>query len=191
MVDIASLIRRAFDKAVESEDPAGNARRVNQDRSRRWVEALADEFRKHHAGDADVRVFSKHHGGNRIDFHLNELLYDVSVCRVASVPSAAQGKKLLYVAEPLWQVESEFAKDTREALIDFSKLVMGAAPCKLFIGPQVDDIPSFIQTLSPAAAACSGNVFLALLPHPSLWTSGKRAEPLFWQFDGDAWRAIL
>ena len=187
---LPSMIRRAFDKAWQSDDPTGRTGKINRDRSRRWVEALADEFRLQYAADPTIRVFSKHYDGNRANFRLNELLYDISVCRVASVPSARHGKELLYVAEPLWQVESEFKEDSREALIDFSKLVMGAAPNKLFIGPQVKDIPAFIRVLAPAASACSGVVFLALLPHPSLWKSGNQAEALLWRSTGNAWRVI-
>lgn len=66
------------------------------------------------------------------------------MCRIARVESAAQGKTLWYVAEALWQVESELARDSRQALIDFNKLVLGAARHKLFVGPQVADSEAFV-----------------------------------------------
>jgi hypothetical protein len=67
-----------------------------------------------------VRVFSKHHTGNRLDFGLNELLYDVLVCRIGRVLSAVHRKELLYIDQALWQVESEFACDSGQALKDLN-----------------------------------------------------------------------
>lgn len=100
---------------------------------------------------------------------MRELLHDVTVCRLAPVQSAAQGKTLWYVTDALWQVESELARDSRQALIDFNKLVLGAARHKLFVGPQVTDPEAFIDVLRPAAARCVGHVFAALIPHPDAW----------------------
>ena len=57
-------------------------------------------------------------------------------------------------AEVLWQVESEFANNSRETLKDFNKLVCGSAKHKLFVGSQVSDRESFIHVLLPAARAC-------------------------------------
>jgi hypothetical protein len=186
MPDIASVVRTAFAKAKGEEVRSDAPGHPHHERSRLWVEALADEFRRTYADDPSVRVFSKHHDGNRRDFLLNELLHDVAVCRVVSVPAAVHKQDLLYVAEALWQVESEFARDSHQAIVDFSKLVIGSAHSKLFIGPQVRDNESFIQVLAPAAAATSGDVFLALLPHPASWDSSD-ANPLLWRFSNGAW----
>ncbi len=49
-----------------------------------------------YSGDETVRVFSKGCDVNRKDFGVNELLYDVLVCRVAPL-TAARG-----VADSLW-----------------------------------------------------------------------------------------
>lgn len=190
MEDIGFMVRTAFTEAIRAEIPADGSSRRHRERSRVWVEALANEFRSHYCEAKDVRVFSKHWAENRADFLLNELLYDVSVCRVASVASAAQKKELLYIKEVLWLVESEFAKNSRQALVDFNKLVMGASGSKLFVGPQVSDNDSFIQVLLPAAAACAGDVFLALLPHPAVWNSIGEARPLLWRFANGAWQPM-
>ncbi|MBI2895528.1 MAG: hypothetical protein HYY06_18370 [Deltaproteobacteria bacterium] len=120
-------------------------------------------LRESFAGQDNIRVFTRGDGTNREDFGINELLYDVCVCRVDRVRSAALGKDLLYVAEPLWQVESEFARDSSESLKDFNKLVLGAAPTKVLVGPQVRDRDAFIEVLLPAARGCSGAVCCALL----------------------------
>lgn len=187
--DVASVICAAFEKAKGAEVRADAAGYLHRERSRLWVEALAEEFRCAYADDPSVRVFSKHHEGNRRDFLLNELLHDVSVCRVATVPAAAHKKELLYVTEALWQIESEFARDSRQAIVDFSKLVIGSADGKLFIGPQVTDNESFIEVFAPAAATTPGDVFLALLPHPASWDSSD-AGPLLWRFSNGAWCSL-
>ena len=67
------------------------------------------------------------------------------------------------------KVESEFAKDSHQAIIDFSKLVLGSAENKLFIAPLVYDSDAFIQVLLEPARHCNGEVYLALVPHPNDW----------------------
>jgi len=94
---------------------------------------MAEEFRKLYP-EPDVRVFCKWDDCNRGEFGLNELLYDVCVCRTETCLSARQGKTLRYVTKALWQVESEFARDSYEAVKDFNKLVIGSAENKLFVG---------------------------------------------------------
>jgi hypothetical protein len=186
---ISSIVKAAYANARSTPIAFTDPLRLHRERSRIWVEALASEFRNFHCGDLNVRVFSKHCPDSRREFHLNELLYDVCVCRVEAVPSAVHKRELIYIKEPLWLIESEFAKDSRQALIDFNKLVLGSSQNKLFVGPQVKDNESFIEVLVPPASACTGNVFLALLPHPALWDSGHGEGPLFWRFTNGAWLA--
>ena len=116
-----------------------------------------------------MRVFSKYDDSNRKDFKLNELLYDIVICEIGEVLSTTHRKTLYFIKEALWQVESEFAQDSRQTLVDFNKLVLGSAQNKLFIGPKVRDTERFITLLKPAARACSGNVYIALIPHPAKW----------------------
>lgn len=131
-----------------------------------WIKTLAEEFQSEFENDLSVRIFSKHNYSNRQDFGLNEFLYDIVVCKVGKVQSAVQNKTLYYVREVFWQIESEFARDSRQALIDFNKLVLGSAKNKLFVGPRVNDNHSFLDVLRPAAQACQGNIFASLIPHP-------------------------
>jgi hypothetical protein len=184
-MDIVSMITTAFATAKAKEVRSDAPGHLHRERSRNWVEALADQFRDAYADQA-IRVFSQHHKGNRKDFLLNEPLHDIAVCRVASIPAAVHKKELMYIVDALWQIESEFAKDSHQAIVDFSKLVLGSARSKLFVGPQVTDNESFIQVLAPAAAGTSGDVFLALLPHPNSWDSSD-AGPLVWHFSEGAW----
>ena len=155
--------------AAAGTDEGFSISQIHRNRSRRFVEAVATRFRRHFRAHSLIRVLSKHCADNRSEFGLNELLYDILVCEVGTVPAVGGAAQLAFVARALWQIESEFAADTREALFDFNKLVLGAAPLKLFIGPQTSDDEAFLRTLLPAANACAGDVYAALVPHPADW----------------------
>jgi len=188
-MDVRELARSALDAARAQQIDAGAPGELHRKRSRAWVERLADQFRAYYRTDETVRVFSKGCRANRKEFGLNELLYDVSVCRSGSVRSSAQGRQLLYIREVLWQVESEFARDGREALKDFSKLVCGSAQNKLFVGPQVADNEGFINVLLPAARACTGRVIVVLLPHPRQWDNAA-FDVQGWELRADRWTLL-
>lgn len=191
MPTLQQLLHGAFTKAIntpcDGQTTGVTTGVLHQHRSREWVKALADQFRSAFPGDAFIRVFNKGHGGNRCDFGINELLYDVLVCRIDKVASCQQGKKLYFIQEALWQIESEFARDSREALADFNKLVLGSARNKLFVGPHVHDPQSFLNVLIPPARACSSSVFAALVPHPDSWGATTDHKVDLWQFSGAGW----
>ena len=62
-------------------------------------------------------------------------------------------------------IESEMARDSRKALYDVSKLVMGRAEMNLFVGPRVADEAACLAASGPAADCCTGRTFVALVPH--------------------------
>lgn len=176
---LPDIIRTSYQKAKRVEITETDKRIRNNQRSKLWVEALAAAFRTAYARDAAVKVFSKGYAKNRDDFGINELLYDITVCKIAPVASAIHKKELFYVQEALWEVESEFARDSRQALIDFNKLVLGSAANKLFIGPKVRDQKSFINVLIEPARFCSGNIYAAFLPHPGQWDEDDSEPEVF------------
>ena len=158
------LVESALKMAQAEPDEGKTLGLVHHNRSKHFVEALADQFRAQYKRQATVRVLSKHSDLHRDEFGLNELLFDVLVCNTSSVPSARGSASLTFVTRALWAVESEFARDTRQAVFDFNKLVLAAADSKLFVGPQVSDETSFLETLLAPAVKCSGEVFVALVP---------------------------
>lgn len=188
-MNVGELLKTSFEAARSKQIEADSLGALHRQRSSAWVECLAREFRVVFRTDPTVRVFSRQSDTNREDFGVNELLHDVCVCRVGQVPSAVHGTMLFYVRQVLWQVESEFAKNSRETLKDFNKLVCGSARNKLFVGSQVTDNEGFINVLLPAASACSGQVFAALVPHPKAWDlSGSRIY--LWQFKDNRWTPL-
>lgn len=169
---IKQLIRESI-KSVQSAktDDEKPLRILHKDRSQKFVEELAQKIGALYEGEQGLRIFSKLNPTNKEDFGLNELLFDILVCKVSVVTSKIHGKKLFYIKDALWQVESELAYDSKKALMDFNKLVLGSAQNKLFISsqgrPGTENL--FLDILRPAAKACVGNVYVALVPHPSKW----------------------
>jgi len=168
LVDVQALVERAL-RIARAESPAAeNPMALHAGRSHAFVRALAGELRERYH-DPDVVSLCKYDDRDRARLGMRELLHDISVCRVAPVESASKSRTLWYVVGALWQVESELARDSRQALVDFNKLVLGSAHHKLFVGPQVADPEAFLGVLRPAAARCVGQVFAALIPHPDRW----------------------
>ena len=181
--DVKQLLQEALQQAQSEPDIGESAQKINQNRSQYWVKALAEQFQKRYEGDSEIRVFSKTDPSSRKDFGLNELLHDVVVCRVGEVKSSLRGKTLLFIKEVLWQVESEFAHNSRSALIDFNKLVLGSGRNKLFICSQVKKGKEtlFLSVLQPAAGYCTGDVYVSMIPHPSSW-AGSDNDVHLWIF---------
>ncbi|MFC2070487.1 hypothetical protein ACFLTB_04885 [Chloroflexota bacterium] len=181
--NVKQLLQEALQQAQSESDTDETTQKININRSRNWVKALAEQFKKRYEGDSEIRVFSKSDFSNRKDFGLNELLYDVLVCKVGEVKSSLHKKDLCFIKEVLWQVESEFAHNTRSSLVDFNKLVLGSANNKLFIAPQVKKGTenSFLSVLRPAAGYCTGDVYVGMIPHPSKWVDIENTVHL-WVF---------
>jgi len=168
---VKQLLQEALQQAQSKPDTGKTTQKINSNRSRSWVEALAEQFNKRYEGDTDIRILTKSDYSNRSDFGLNELLHDILVCRVGEVESSVHKKKLCFIKEVLWQVESEFAHNTRSALLDFNKLVLGSGKNKLFVASQVKrgTEKTFLKVLQPAAQYCTGDVYVGMIPHPSSW----------------------
>lgn len=188
-MDMKTLLEDSFRQAKTEVVSGDTIPDVNRSRSQAWLKALAKSFSQAYEPDSEIRVFSKYDPTHRPDFGLNEYLHDILVCRVDSVPSARHRKRLFYIKTALWQVESEFAPDSRQALVDFNKLVLGSAKYKLFIGPQVDDPEGFLKVFLSPAEACIGTVYVALLPHPQDW--GKKSDHAdVWKLSGKQWLPV-
>jgi hypothetical protein len=61
------------------------------------------------------------------------------------------------------------------AIVDFNKLVLGAAANKLFVGPR-GCMPEYLESLIPVARCCGGKVYTALVTHPDEWDEGGQAD---------------
>jgi hypothetical protein len=182
---LSLILQNALAQSIQNtiNENLDNARKGDQ-----WIQELTNQFRQQYPTNDDFRVFSKPSSEHRNEFLLNELLHDICVVRTATIPSAFWDKNLIYVAEGIWQIESEFqTDDSRETLKDFNKLVLGSAQNKLFIAPSGGRLEQWMMRhLCVVAARCTGNVFLALVPQPNQWNTGKLQIQLF-KLEGQNW----
>lgn len=179
--NIGVVILNAWKGARGARIEPGDMKTPNRQRSRNWIESLARRFQEHYDGDCH-RVFWSANQENRKQFGRNEMLFDIAVCSVLTTRSR-QGKArdLEFIAHCHWQIESEFNRtNTRELVIDMSKLVMGAAENKLFVAAhrrrgQRDILGQF----APIAACCAGRLYFCFVSHPADWADNARPPQLF------------
>lgn len=201
-MNIAEIVAAAFGQAVEGAGHvAGNDDKgpIHRQRSQRFVALLARALRGAHE-DPNIEVMSMHLFEDDSDsvrqvrkqFGMQELLFDIVVFQKGETITNG-GEILSYVRKGLWIVESELAKDSRQALHDFNKLVLGSSVNKLFVGPLVapSERGGYLNALRAAAIECEGNLYVALIPHPETWEDEHRrgTENLVWG-DGD-WHGNL
>ena len=140
-------------QCLTGEAPAARANAKHRARSSRWVDCLAERLRAL-AASPNVVVFSKSDKSNRKAFGLNEMLFDICVCETDECDAYRGNKKLTYITRALWLVESEFARNSAEAVKDFNKLVIGRADNKLFIAPRLETTDrerKYLDVLLPVA----------------------------------------
>jgi hypothetical protein len=186
MISVTEWVRTAFSMAKLAPDVKGLRGIVNQDRSRRFVEALGDIARNQRNSDSE-RVLTKHNESNHAEFGLNELLFDVLWCDTAATPAMEADVMLRYVTRGKWAVESEFAGDSRKALFDFNKLVLADAEAKLFIGPTTPNWKAFLAPLGVAAENVRGQLYVALVPHPREWKSRNEQDIMIFRWSSGSW----
>ena len=165
----------------------------NRIRSAQWVDALAQEFKKNYPLDRRHRVFWKGNKGNKKHFGVNELLFDITVCSVSTTLSLQRNPQdLEFITACHWQVESEFAdKNTRDVIVDMSKLVLGSAENKLIVAARrnAEGRRNVLAQCADIAACCRTNVFLLFVSHPRDWVDAPRS-PLLYEWIAGDWLPI-
>jgi len=191
MLDIFDLVMDAFSGAKAKDDIGYLDREIHRNRSQNFVDVLALGFQRYdRSRNPKVHVFWSRNLAHRSDFNRKEFLYDITVCEVDKTRSATRRALLSYVTETYWIVESEFERNSRAAIIDMSKLVLGQSENALFIGPSVGPKEGFLEMLASVAKGCAGQTHLAVIDHPSKWKTGPRNPELYlwsrdeWLLDG-------
>ena len=138
--NIGEVLLSAWNDALCKPVECADRKTPNRQRSRNWVDALAKQFRRHYPRER-YRVFWSGNKDNQEDFGLNELLFDPAVCSVSATDSLQRkARPLPYIARCHWQIESKFSlQNTRDLIVDMSKLVMGAADNKLMVAAHRGD----------------------------------------------------
>ncbi|MGP8305331.1 hypothetical protein [Vibrio sp. YIC-376] len=129
----------------------------------------------------NYRVFSSGYDKNRKTFKINELLYDVSVVKVGQVNSVSEKSELEFISSCEWLVESEFHRtNSRESIIDLSKLFMGRSKKKLFVVPKSTTIASWVlNDLKNIFPQDESEYNVALVPHPNDWFKTKEVPSVY------------
>ena len=179
------MVDRAWDKAIEIVDsldeqdkPAGA---IHRRRSEEWVDCLAREFKHEYRNcENNHRVFWKRNGCNRDSFYLNEFLFDVMVGQTGTVQSFQhRSQSLEYIDHCEWAIESELDdSNSRQIVVDMSKLVVAAANNKLFIASRSDKEEKIKEMAKNIARNSAGNFYLCFIPHPKDWNSSERPRLL-------------
>ena len=195
--NLKDIVDAAWVAALESPVPDDSGKRsigwVHGERSARWVDALALQFQANYALDHWHRVFWKGNEDNYPHFKTRELLFDITVCSVSTTLSLQHDPQPLeFISDGHWQVESEFSRNnTRDIIIDMSKLVLGSAENKLIVAAHPNNDAkrqSVLAECAGIAARCRTNVFFLFVSHPKDWDAPR--PPLLYEWIAGDWRLI-
>ena len=193
--NIGGVILDAWQLALDLKDRSENqqdSRSRNRNRSAIWVDSLACRFYAHYEGDR-YRLFWLGNDGNRKQFGRNEMLFDIAVCSVSTTPSRQRNAQdLEFIAQCHWQIESEFSRtNTREIVIDMSKLVMGSAENKLFVAAhRTGGDGGILEQCSEIAGRCTGRVYFCFASHPDDWKTDRQRSPTLHEWVAGGWSEI-
>ena len=189
--NISQVILSAWKEAHQTVVEESEWGKTNILRSQKWIDSLAQRFKEHYAGE-HCCVFWRDNDENRNQFGLNELLFDIAVCRISATKSLqAKAQDLSFVAQCHWQIESEFSKaNTRDIVVDMSKLVMGSAENKLIVAARRGDgEAAILEQCSEIAACCSGRVYFCFVSHPENWGDDPES-PTLHEWIAGGWAAV-
>ena len=194
--ELANVIARAWDTALnESNGNGGNSNGViHRNRSANWVCCLGREFQHLYSKTSKYRVFWKGNDGNRKEFKMNEFLFDVMVGRIKQTKSQQHSPSSLdYIAKCEWAIESELNRsDSREVIIDMSKLVVADAKNKLFVASHRSNggEEKLLKQCMPVAEACRGTVYFCFISHPEDWDETPKPPRLHVLSPGSVWLPV-
>lgn len=190
--NLVRVINDAWAEARANAKEEGDKRVQNANRSKKWMRELAEGFSSEYSDENRHRIFWRGSTANREHFRRNEYLFDLMVCSVSETESLQRkSNRLEFIDQCYWQVESEFHRgDSRQVIVDMSKLVLGSAQNKLFIAAHRDSNEKRLKRMCGAIASrCSGNVYLAFVCHPADWVDAPRDPSVFEWLAGD-WETI-
>lgn len=162
---IINAILTGFEEAIVLSCEIKN----HKDRSRVFIKFVHNKLTELY-NSKDIVVFSKEKPNN--DFNRSEFMYDIHICAFNKVTSPVHGSELPYIKESLVEIESEFAENTRESIIDFSKLVVGKAQLKIMILPNSmngDEKEHYLEPLKNVAIHIPEKLYCIFIPHPRSW----------------------
>ena len=189
--NINDVILSAWNDALHSLVKGNDRGDTNRARSGKWIDSLARRFEHHYPGER-YRLFWSSNSGNREQFGVNEFLFDLAVCSVSETKSLQiKVRDLPFIARCHWQIESEFSRaNTRDIIVDMSKLVMGSAENKLFVAShRGDHEAAILEQCADIAASCTGRVYFCFVSHPDDWGTSPQL-PALHEWIAGGWAAV-
>jgi hypothetical protein len=189
-MNIIRLIDSSYNAATKALVMGTSKRSLARARERAFVKTLISQLQREFDG-ADMRVFASSQRGNAAAFGVNQLLYDIAVCRIGTGKKAARKPEdFYYIAQALWQIEVEFSREWRHALFAINRLNCGAAADKLLITSKLGrEQEPFLNTIAVPVAAGGGVFYLAAVPNPADWDDDAGA-PQVWRIASGMWEEI-
>ena len=169
-----------------------STRATNRKRSKNWVDALGKCFEDSYKRSRHKVFWGSNDKNDDLDnIGLSEFLFDVMVCSVSTTKSLQRSPKpLKFIAKCHWQVESELdRKNSRNIILDMSKLVAGSAENKLFIASHrkghIEQL--VLDQCSEIAIRCTGNVYFGFVAHPNEWFTEYSRDPILYEWAAGDW----
>jgi len=181
--------------------------------SQAWVKYLGRSLEKFYRDNNHKKVYafpSQFDLKEKLGIKQKEFLFDVSVGLYESFESNMfEGSKkvppIYYQSQSIWQIESEFAENTREIAIDFSKLLAGNSDYAMMVSPvgkgkKNENITYYMNEMAKmlkSENALNGKtLYFLLLPHPREWvnTIGKWNNGGNWhlyKWNGIDWDKVI
>ena len=200
---ILSIAKEEGNSGQKSYDELKSDQWKHRKLSQSWVKYLSFRLEKYHRErekNKNIYAFpSKLDLKEKLGIKQSEFLFDISVGLYKSFKSKKfeSSKKVLpiyYQSKPIWQIESEFAEDTREIAIDFSKLLAGNADYAMMVSPEgkekrdyyMDEMKKMLESNVSLGRKI---LYFLILPHPRDWVN-KKGEWSLHNWDNNDWKKV-
>lgn len=184
--NMKEIINNALHNTLKNVYSVGLLGKDHYSLSQNWVKNFAIELEKYY--NNDIEAFCR-------DENSKEFLYDITIARCNEFSTTHSKTPIRYVSKSIWQIESEFAQNTREIAYDFSKLFSGNAPFKMMVGPlkekESDDegFNYYMDKMKNMAKSIPNNEnwYYLLITHPGDWKKGKDMIWRLFKWLGQDW----
>ena len=207
---ILHIAKKKENPEEKSLDELKSAQWKHRRLSQAWVKYLGRGLEKFYREDLkrlDTYAFpGELELKTKLGIKQSEFLFDVSVGSYKSFKSkkfesSKRKSPIYYQSHSIWQIESEFAEDTREVAIDFSKLFAGNADYAMMVGPsgkeEKDYYMNEMKKMQRSINTLSGKIlYFLILPHPRDWTDDNNRWKngnnwYLYKWDKGKWMPIL
>lgn len=184
---LAALVRAFQEARRDSRPTSDDLGREHKERSSVFLKKAHGLLNTHGLFKEDV-VFSRH-SRNR-EFKRAEYLFDIHVCSKWTRKSP-NGRDVSVIKKSLLALESEFAEDFSQVMIDLSKLLCANADLKVMVASRTSDLAGWRDALGAAVGPSQGVIYFLFLPHPRDWLHEVTPEAEAYALHLGRWTRVL